>query len=158
MWVVRLVAYLWARIRHRHAGPARWFAVAPAMLVLTVATVSTALPLQIRWWLGRPDFDAVVANAPPTPPAPAEPLTIAVAAPGRVGTYGVRAVAKRRDALLFMERNSNFDYSSLQCGDGGFAYLPGGPFDAREFAALNNPRFSSLGDGWYWFWDPCINP
>jgi hypothetical protein len=126
--------------RDRDRRPSWWFAVAPAGAVLVVATLATAAPLQVRWELSQPQFDAAVQEMTRD-----KPDEIAVTDTARIGLYEVTYVTSVEGGILFYEANGSlFD-------DAGFAYLPNGPSPQMESGDFEDPAFQHLGGPWYAF-------
>jgi hypothetical protein len=96
VWAVRLLTFLLALTRGRSAGSALAWLAAPAVGVVVVVLVVAGIPLQARWAISRPAFDAVVEQRLGGGGAGAR-------APREAGAVRDRARRRRRGALLFFE-------------------------------------------------------
>lgn len=131
VWTAKLVGFLLRRRRGYATGAAAWFAVTPAILVVTAALAIAGVPLQARWAASEAAFEHAVE----------QPAT-AAALRGRIGAYRITAVDRVGDAVIFREA------SGALMDDAGFAYLPGGPTDP-VLDRFETPQFRHLGGGWY---------
>jgi len=155
VWVVRIATYLWALRNRCSAGSASWLLLAPAVLVIVVATAATDLPLRARFALSRSAFESVVADSPvstrsiSTSSPTAESIDMLITSPDdghtrRVGAYEVNSAYRYRGATVF---EVMFQY----CPSAGFVYVPSGPVPDLRPIELERATFRDLGHGWYSF-------
>lgn len=126
VWLVKLVLSV------RRRSLSWWFAVAPIGALAVVALLAVDAPLQARWELSRPAFEAAVQD-----PAPD--------VGSRIGLYEIISVEPIPGGVLFYEAHGAF------LDDAGFAYLPGGPTPELENGGFESPRYHHLGGPWYAF-------
>jgi hypothetical protein len=136
LWLYRFVR--WLRSRQR-TGVARW-AIAPAMVVVTVGLIVTHVPLRVRFELGRDEFDRITEGLEPRGSFDEwEPLDV----PDEVGTYEIDfAFQVGANVILYESHGWYFN-------DAGFAYLPDGVDPRLASDSFEAPRYISLGGGWY---------
>lgn len=140
VWVVRLGTYTLALVRNRAEGRARHFLIAPVAGVLLLVMLYAAVPLRVRWFFSKGDFERALELAPPpTRPGRSEAFDV----PSRIGSYQVTWARRQGDAVIFDDAEGSF------LDDAGFAYLPTGPFPQLSTGSFENPRFRSLGGHWY---------
>ena len=142
VWALRVITYLVARSKRRAAGSAWRFLIAPAMGLLLVGLIATSVPLRVRWWQGRGDFERALASAPAASTDRTEWTNFDV--PESLGTYTIIDADRVGEAVIFAEATG-----SGVLDDAGFAYLPSGPFQELDTGWFESPRFVALGGGWY---------
>ena len=136
VWAVRLLTFLLALTRDRSAGsPLAWLA-APAVGLVVVVLVVAGIPLQARWAISRPAFDAVVEQR-------LEGGGRVPGHPGRLGLYEIGRVDDVGGALLFFEGDDG------ALGASGFAHLPDGPRPDLFVGSAGPLRFEPLGGPWH---------
>lgn len=150
-WIVLLGIALTRR------RPSGWLAVAPVLVVVTLALLAVGMPMKTRWAGSRADFDRVVAqfdasgqgadrdaDGPDTGGLDRSHRWTAVDVPDRVGTYEIKAAYRVDGGFVFYAAAS-----SNMFDDGGFAYLPGGPDPTLVTPDALSPVFHPLGGPWY---------
>jgi hypothetical protein len=136
LWLYRLVRWLRAGQR---TGVVRW-AIAPAMVVTTVALIVTHVPLRARFELSRDEFERITEGLEPRGSFDEwQPLDV----PDEIGTYEIDfAFQVGSNLILYESHGWYFD-------DAGFAYLPDGVDPRLANGSFEAPRYISLGDDWY---------
>ncbi len=138
VWGVVALGTVVRRLRGIRTGRLWWFAIAPVAGVMVLGMLSTDLPLQLRWAVGRGDFEKVAETAAPN-------LTRSqvrdMGGSRTIGTYPVSRVYQQGDAVIFR--------TGAGFADTGFAYLPTGAFPELENGNFESPHFSSIGGDWY---------
>jgi hypothetical protein len=136
VWAVRLLTFLLAMTRDRSAGSPLAWPAAPAVGFVVLVLVVAGIPLQARWTISRPAFDAVVEQH----------LRGGERVPERPGRLGLYEIARADDvdgALLFFEGEDG------ALGASGFAHLPDGPRPDRLVGSAGPLRFEPRGGPWY---------
>ncbi|WP_157728160.1 hypothetical protein [Actinopolymorpha singaporensis] len=134
IWAARLVIAL------RNRTPSWSFAVAPIGALIVLVLVVMTVPLQMRWGLSKPAFDAVVEDA-----ALATSEQVDIRKASWIGLYHISRVTRVPGGFVFYEANGSlFDHA-------GFAYLPDGPTPRLENGSFESPTFRHLGGPWYTF-------
>ncbi len=136
VWAVRLLTFLLALTRGRSAGSALAWLPAPAVGLVVLVLVVTGVPLQARWTISRPAFDAVVEQH-------LRGVEQVPERPGRLGLYRIDRVDDVDGALLFFEG----EIGAL--GASGFAHVPEGPRPDLFVDSAGPLRFEPRGGPWY---------
>jgi hypothetical protein len=138
LWMLRLVVGLIVAWRYRQptfrqAITWRRYAVAPAILAVTVVLAIAQIPWHIGYLFSRPWMDSFAKEVMQSP---GNPRQFAL-----VGVYPVDRVEKLVHGMRFRVADSDF------LDTAGFAYSPDGPP-----AVIGEDTYQPLGDGWYlWF-------
>jgi hypothetical protein len=123
-------------------GDRLWLAlVGPLLGVVIAAAYLGRVPLDARWAVARPAFDAAVRTVPAYNGVDGQQQSADV--PREIGGYRiVYATVVPAGVIFYEETGALFD-------DAGFAYLPDGPSDSLANTTFEAPRFHSLGGPWY---------